>query len=282
MLIPMPKIKLSRKVKVVMGILITLSFCTIVVLLFWSTWSNMFKQNPRFTMTRFSVVSADGNGWWHGKEEEVIHHLASFGNNPSGQVELAEGKSNLFQLDLAKIRSRLEEVPEIEQVRVRRILPNVLDIQIQERTPAAVIGGIRSPFLADANGVIIRRTRCLKIAGILPQIYGFKGAIPPPGKTFEQLKPALEFVRLARTSYGELKIMMINVSARDYLAMRVYFKENASDYYDIWVPVKNPELGMDRILTSIYEIKKLGVDRRNIDLRFEKQTILRAPAGAKK
>ena len=278
----MPKIKISRKTKIVMGILITVSVLSLVVLLFWSIWSNMFKQNSRFTMTRFTVVSANGSGWWHGKEQEVIRHLADFGGNPENKVELAEGKTNLFQVDLGKVRSRLEEVAEIEQVRARRILPNALEIQVVERTPAAVIGSSRSPFLADLNGVMLRRSRCLKIAGILPLIYGFKGPVPLPGKTFEQLKPAMEFVRLARTAYGELKIVMINVSARDYLAMRIYFKGNPADYYDVWVPVKNPELGMDRILTSIYEIKKLGVGRRNIDLRFDKQTILRSPAGAEK
>jgi hypothetical protein len=63
--------------------------------------------------------------------------------------------------------------------------------------------------------------------------------------------------------------------------MRVFFKEDPADYYDIWLPAKDPESVMDRILTSIYEIKKLGIERRNIDLRFKNQTILRQPSQQK-
>jgi hypothetical protein len=150
-----------------------------------------------------------------------------------------------------------------------------------ERTPAAVLGTTQSPFLADQSGVVLRRNRCLKISCILPLIYGFRGPIPSPGYEFEQIKSALEYIRLSKIAYGEIRITMINVSAPDYLAMRVFFKEDPADYYDIWLPAKDPESVMDRILTSIYEIKKLGIERRNIDLRFKNQTILRQPSQQK-
>ena len=188
----------------------------------------------------------------------------------------------MFEFELRQVREALERVPEIEQAKVRRILPNTLDIAITERVPVAILGNTKSFWLADQNGVVLRRSRCVRIPGILPVIYGYKNRIVPAGSTFEDIKDALEFIRLAKTAYGEIKIVVVNVSARDYLCMRVTFKENPADYYDVWVLRKNPELGMDRILTSIYEIKKLGVNRRNIDLRFEKQTILRAPAEVKR
>ena len=279
--ITMPKVKISRRVKIIIGIFITLSFAALIVLAFWSAWSNMFRQNDRFTLTRFTVTSADGKGWWHGKEEAVLCHLSEPDDGPGDSISISVGSTNLFSLDLEKIRLKLERVPEVESVKVRRILPNTLSVNITERTPAAVLGKRGAFLLVDQEGIVIRRSRCLKITGMLPVIYGYRSAIPAPGAVFEELKPALEFVRLSRTSYGELKIVQINVAARDFLVMRLYYREDPGDYYDTWVPLENPELGMDRIVTSIHEIKKLGVNRKNIDLRFEKQTILRAPAGSR-
>lgn len=281
-LFTMPKIKISRRIKIILGILITISAAVLIFLFFWSAWNNMFQQNERFLLTHFSVVSADGEGWWHGKEDQVLKHLAMPGKEPEDAIRIVEGVTNLFSLDLEKIRKKLELVPEIEQAKVSRILPNTLHIKITERTPAAAIGSRQSFFLADQNGVVIRRSRSLKITGSLPVIYGFKRGVPAPGKTFEDLLPALEFIRLSRTAYGELNIVMINVASEDYLVMRLFFKENRMDYYDVWVPVKKAENGMDRILTSIYEIKKMGINRRNIDLRYENQTILRASREGKR
>lgn len=280
--ITMPKIKLSRRAKVIIGIVITFSAVALIVLAFWSAWSNMFRNNDRFILTRFNVESAGGSGWWHGKEEDVLRQLSSYGDDPQDLIRISVGSTNLFSLDLAKIRKKLEQVPEIESVKVRRILPNTLSISITERTPVAVLGKRNSFLLVDQEGVVIRRSRSLKITGMIPVIYGYKGPAPAPGAVFEELKPSLEFIRLSRTSYGELKIVLINCAARDYLVMRLYFKERQEDYYDIWVPIRNPEYGMDRILTSIYDIKKLGVNRKNIDLRYDKQTILRAPAGSRR
>ena len=253
-LIKMPKVWVSRRAKIVIGILITFSAMALVVLAFWSAWSNMFKRNDRFILTRFTVESADGGGWWHGKEDAVLRRLSGHEDDPEGSIGIVVGSTNLFSLDPEKIRLKLERVPEIESVKVQRILPNTLSVKITERTPVAILGKRGAFLLIDQEGVVIRRSRSLKITGMLPVIYGYRGAVPVPGGVFEELKSALEFIRLSKTAYSELKIVLINATARDYLVMRLYFKEDPGDYFDVWVPVENPELGMDRIRFDRYTV----------------------------
>jgi cell division septal protein FtsQ len=67
-------------------------------------------------------------------------------------IEL-EGMPNLFTLRLRKVAKRLELHPWIEQVKMRKVFPNKIWIQIEERKPIAILQ-LEELYYIDTKGVI--------------------------------------------------------------------------------------------------------------------------------
>ena len=65
--------------------------------------------------------------------------------------------SNILQIDLKQLRSRLEEEPWIAQAEIRRILPSRLIIYVAERTPSVLLEVQGELMLADKNGILLSR-----------------------------------------------------------------------------------------------------------------------------
>ena len=65
--------------------------------------------------------------------------------------------SNILQIDLKQLRSRLEEEPWIAQAEIRRILPSRLIIYVGERTPSVLLEIQGELMLADKNGILLSR-----------------------------------------------------------------------------------------------------------------------------
>jgi cell division protein FtsQ len=68
-------------------------------------------------------------------------------------LTVMEGMPNLFSVNLEEIVKRLESHPWIEQVRVRKVFPNKILIQIEERKPMAIIQ-LEELYYIDARGEI--------------------------------------------------------------------------------------------------------------------------------
>ena len=280
-------IKMSRKTKIIIGIVITIALlCGIVIGLFLA-WRNMFRQNDRFLVLRVNVTSAEGQGKWHGKVKEVMPIVIDAkkdAKDPSSsdtEKKIPEKKINqkellnLFDLDLKVLREKLEEVPEIEKVEIRRVLPDTLDIQITERVPVAFIERVNGPLLIDRDGVVIRRSHAIDISGVIPVIVTHKKELPAPGEVFEDVKQVLEFIQLTKkvADYSSLRIMRMDLLKDDFVTIKIHFSGDADDWYLIKnVPTDNPSEGMDRILSGIELAKKERL--REIDLRFAKQAVL--------
>ncbi len=68
-------------------------------------------------------------------------------------LTVIEGMPNLFSVKLKEVIKRLEAHPWIEQVRVRKVFPNKILIQIEERKPMAIIQ-LEDLYYIDAKGEI--------------------------------------------------------------------------------------------------------------------------------
>ena len=64
-----------------------------------------------------------------------------------------EGLPNLFTIALGEISNRLESHPWVEEVRVRKVFPDKISIQIKERKPIAILQ-LEDPYYLDDKGVI--------------------------------------------------------------------------------------------------------------------------------
>ena len=108
------------------------------------------------------------------------------------------GRSNLLQLDISAIREKLLSYPSVRGVKVRRILPGTLKIELSERIPFAILSaGNVVDALIDSEGYVFPLASLASIPGNLPCITNVKGAKKLPfGEPCNEpaIKAALAFL----------------------------------------------------------------------------------------
>ena len=137
---------------------------------------------------------------------------------------LREGE-NVFQVNLAQVHDRLQELPQVDEVQVVRKLPAEVDVKILERKPIAWITPekeISDPFasdaafLVDARGVLMKEKKLLPEYLGLPLISGCTSEALESGKTVESIEvnAALELLRLSTGSFMQTRfqIRQIDIS----------------------------------------------------------------------
>ena len=196
-------------------IFIVLSVVFVVLFLFALLsvlfYNKLFSGNQHFVLGKVIVKSS---GYWNGRSGEIMNIL-----------KLKPGKTNLYELNLAELKSNLTKHNEfsIENVDVYRVLPDILAFNITERIPRAILYNRKSELLVDGNGVLINKRYCINLDANLPVITGFiiKGVKKnsknaqenkiPYGKELYQLKPALALISLINTDYPNFNIKVINL-----------------------------------------------------------------------
>jgi len=119
-------------------------------------------------------------------EEKTIRSLARI-----------EGMPNLFTIELKEISRRVETHPWIEQVIVRKVFPNRLLIQIEERRPIAIIQ-LEDLYYIDSKGVIFSPVGARDEYNF-PFLTGLNRQMMEKDsqRTKELIMKALEFMRIA-------------------------------------------------------------------------------------
>jgi cell division protein FtsQ len=133
-------------------------------------------------------------------------------------ADLHEG-GNIFSVNLAKVRDRLQQLPQVDEVQVIRKLPGEIDLHIVERKPIAWITSdkqISDPFasevafLVDGRGVLMKEKKLLPEYLGLPLITGCTSESLEPGKIVEsfEAKSALELLRLSSASVMQTRFQI--------------------------------------------------------------------------
>jgi cell division septal protein FtsQ len=133
-------------------------------------------------------------------------------------AELHEGV-NIFTVNLGKVRDRLQQLSQVDEVQVIRKLPGEIDIRIVERKPVAWITSEKQildsfasdvAFLVDARGVLMKEKKLLPEYLGLPLITGCTSESLEPGKIVEsfEAKAALELVRLSSASFMQTRFQI--------------------------------------------------------------------------
>ena len=89
-------------------------------------------------------------------------------------ADLHEG-ANIFSVNLAKVRDRIQQLPQADEVEIVRKLPSEIDIRIVERKPVAWITSekeITDPFASDAAFLVGARGVLMKQKKLLPEYLG--------------------------------------------------------------------------------------------------------------
>ena len=161
-----------------------------------------FFENPDYQLSQITVQT-DGTL----QRDQILK-----------STELREGE-NIFQVNLAKVRDKLQQLPQVDEVQVVRKLPGEIDIRIVERKPIAWITSdkqISDPFasevafLVDARGVLMKEKKLLPEYLGLPLITGCASESLEPGKVVEsfEAKAALELLRLSTRSFMQTRFLI--------------------------------------------------------------------------
>lgn len=138
-------------------------------------------------------------------------------------VNIAEGK-NIFSVDLPRVQEKLSSLPQVEDSRIQRILPDKLVISIQERRPVAWVVpretnagsfNFENAYLVDRRGILLKTKSLAPEYLGLPLIIGVDTSNCSAGQPLEQdeVKAALDLIHAsAEILQGRLQIQSIDVS----------------------------------------------------------------------
>ena len=197
-------------------------------------------------------------------------------------ADLHEGE-NIFSVNLAQIRDRLQQLPQADEVEVVRKLPNEINIRIVERRPVAWITSeteITDPFASDAaflvgrRGVLMKQKKLLPEYLRLPLILGCKTESLEQGKVIEspEAQTALELLRLTESSLLQTRFQIreIDISRSYYLLVtdkshsRVMFALN-----DLEDQLRRLQVFLDYCDKTKQELETVNlVPQRNIPVTF--------------
>ena len=123
-----------------------------------------FFKNPEYTLRRISF-----------ELDEILTREEAL-----AVTGLREGV-NIFSVDFAKVEAALREIPQVQDVRLARKLPDQIDVSITARRPIAWVaapGETGDPsaseksLLVDAGGFLMRPRHIMPEYFHLPAIYG--------------------------------------------------------------------------------------------------------------
>ena len=186
------KKKKNRKLLTVIGVV------SAVVISLFAIWKSyefigefLFTSNDHFIVRD---VIAEQTLLWKDKEDDL-----------SVLIGIEKGKTNIFDINLAEARKRLDLQSDIASVSISRELPDTIRVAIEDRTPRAVVvydvllskGKTKDWLPLDINGIVMSKDSASGRQKGLPRIVGcsVKEKIVE-GKELNIVKPALKIVKL--------------------------------------------------------------------------------------
>lgn len=169
----------------------------------------LFLENPRFTVANLDLRS-DGT-------RLSPDHIKEYSGLETGQ--------NLFAVDLREVRRKLELVPLVSRVEIRRKFPDTLIVNVSERTALACLKSDRNAALlaVDREGYVLGPSYS---SPKLPVVEGFseKGLRPGIQVRASEIRDAislLDIVDSAPDIARHLNILVVNVRDRERLDVRL-------------------------------------------------------------
>ena len=229
----------------------------------WLLTRSLFSANNHFILRRVVVKSS---GWWNSRESDICTLL-----------KITKGKSNLFAINFAEAKKKLEKEPSIAEVSIYKILPDSLVIKISERIPRAFLHWQGNKIVVDSEAVVMSTSSCVNVFKDLPVITGFRSKPEDllPGNTLEQVKSGLKLLELAADKSPEITIKRISLN-NDNEYNTIIFDKKTRKTYTVFFPRKGVLRKLSMLNSVLDEIKNgRGKNAKIIDLRFKGQAVLK-------
>jgi len=137
----------------IFSVFLTTVFIILVVLCLWSVYNGYAQEKWNMFINKFHTTL--GNIGFELNNEALIT-----GRKRTSEAQIIEAlnipqNKLITTLDLNRIQENLEKLPWIKQASVRRQLPNILHIYLNERKPIALWQKEQKHFPVDENGDIV-------------------------------------------------------------------------------------------------------------------------------
>jgi len=245
----------------------------------------IFTHNDRFTLQEIEIEGT--SGYWAGnteqEKEDRARELASL-------LDIKCGRDNLFQLKLSALRRDAKnKIPEIDDITVRRVLPDQLVFNIVETQPRAFL---RHDLVISSSGKLLNRNRCPNITNLPKLSYSVFPGVLREGIVFhdEQTALVLEFLKIAtlESSYFDnirvSKVFVKNKESRSPLdsneiVVELIYKNDTLAPFLIHLDSNTKP---DRLYTDVFGRLIPALDEghsepsisRDLDLRYENLVIV--------
>src|SRR5690349_711747 len=195
---------------------------------------------------------------------------------------LHEG-ANIFSVNLASVRDRIQQLPQADEVEIMRKLPSEIDIRIVERKPVAWITSekeINDPFASDAaflvgaRGVLMKQKKMLPEYLGLPLIVGCSSETLEAGKVVEsaEVKTALELLRLTESTFLQMRFQIREIDISKNYCLLVTDKNRSRVMFalnDLEGQLRRLQVFLDYCDNTKQELETLNlVAQRNIPVTF--------------
>ena len=130
-------------------------------------------------------------------------------------------------------------------------------------------------FVIDEDGVVMQKEKCLNLDNNLPVIFGYRERVPGVGQAFHRLSPSLELIMLTVRSFPDIRIASVNAHNTDYLFFSMYYKNNFTEVFRVYIPTKNMQKNMTALISAMPSVVRSGENKRTIDLRYEGKVTLK-------
>lgn len=243
-LLDMQSINLSREQKFWIGtatvILVLLTLTFIVYMLN----NELFDNNKHFTISKVYIETHGTTGYWNNPQESGLRETEL-----ARELEIEEGKDNLFAQDLEqKRKDLLEGHPEMKEVHLFPVLPDHLKIRIVERLPIARLDpvGTNDAKLIDKDGFIFS-AKYFPAAASLPYIadeYRSEQLIPGGKVQGDGLKFLMQFLNIMKEKDIQFhvvsaKIVYVNQPDNYGHCIKAHLKKDRYENETIYFPCDN-------------------------------------------
>lgn len=243
-------------------VFLALFFAAVTLVVLFIIWSRtfLFNHNPRLALREVRVTSS---GYWNNRNRE----LAAISRLKMG--------TNIFDIDLKKLRDQIKTIPSIEDVRITRVLPDTLAIDVSERLPRALLNYPNSNWVIDENAVVMSRRQSMAVElKQLPVITGVPQSGVSGGKIMPELKPALDLIVSILGDFPNMRILLVSISTPEYLDFYIRYCNGKT--YRVIMPVKNSGTAfmLGQLESAIIQASQQGEERTTYNLTFDGQVVI--------
>jgi len=227
-----------------------------VVACFYGIFSSyrFLTHSPRFSINEINLVG----------------HKRLSNEELSSWIEPIIGK-NIFKLELDRISKRLVEHPWIQSASARRVLPQGIYVEIQERTPFAKIQ-MEQVYVMDNYGVLLGSE--LRGTNKLPTITGIKMKNPKIGSNVadEEIIRGLKMMHSLNqlSMFEKNPIDNVHISSR----YRITFSTHTQDI-KVHMRPEIAEESFKNLVLALGAIEKNEKDLSYIDLSFKNRVVVK-------